>query len=521
MTARYTTSGSLYVVYASQAGIPLNADLNDASVGTDASTAMQAVIDSVASSGRSLELIIDGPAKCKDVKLRTRQKIKGLGGSYYGSGNGTVPKAGLIQAPGGHCCLRNYNQISPYNGGSPITDFSTITDQDITIENLFINGNRGTGGINNAAANSGDPRAAADGGWICPIQLWGVRNARIDNVMVYDPPTYHFFIAYCDAGVFRNLNMCDPQNVSSNTTGRNTDGLHITGPARDILIDGLYGYTGDDFLALNADDGPYTIYNNALVYVGPITNVTARGLRLGNAFCACRVLSGNSLIDNILVADVRGKVYNFGYNGLVTGGIVNSGNGNWGRVALEDWSLNSSSTPIINLSGNATQLSVRGFRLSSLVAAGYLVSWNGSGNTIDILQIDDVTIDDVGTAVINPIRLLAGTISNLRISDLIWNRTQSVNNALVYAHGATITNMVLDHVQGNNVSNLVNYDAGTLTNLTLEGIVHRGAGGSASVAVVTQTLARMRASGCDTALLTSTATGGTVTSTKTDGVEDA
>lgn len=514
-----------YVVFASGAGVPMNANLFDASVGTDATSALQTVIDQ-ASSTRRLILVIDGPVKVGNLKLRSGVTLCGLGGSY--NSLDTKPTSGIIQAPGTTCAIQNYHQTSNYNGGSPVTDYSTIVDQDITIRDLFINGNRGTGGTYNANGGSSDPRTLANGSWISPIQMWGVRNLHLDNVYVYDPATFHFWLAYIDGASISRLEFCDPQQISGFTSGRNTDGLHITGPARDMGIRNLAGWTGDDFLALNANDGPFVNYNNSLVYCGDITNVVAKGLDLKGSGSVCRVLTGVNLADNIIVSDAVGIAYFVGYEGNLFAGIVGAGNGNWGRIALLDWSITyTGSLAYADIGGNYQQLVMRGhFKASPTQITDVIKITQG---TLGNVTIDGWHCYDTGTVTFGayyPISVIGNaTIKDLQVSNSSWTRTGGAKTfGFVYVNSslATVTNCSLSNLQIDGANAVFVFSAGTVSSLLISGIQHKNAdSGNGTVTIQGTTLPRLRAAGLDTAQLLNITGDGSVTSNKNDGTQDA
>jgi hypothetical protein len=187
------SAGLPSVVYASRSGCYCDANLGDPTVGHDDSANLQALIDAVPA-GRQLTIVIDGPMKLGNVKLRSGITIQGLGGSSYGD---SFPASGVIQAPNTDCVFRNFDWTSNYNNGNPVTDYSTIVDHDITVRDLFINGNRGSGGVNNACGGNSDISYVSGGNGhskpsklpISPLIFFGVRNLQLDNLWVYDPDT--------------------------------------------------------------------------------------------------------------------------------------------------------------------------------------------------------------------------------------------------------------------------------------------------------------------------------------------
>ncbi len=266
---------------------------------TDGSAGLQAIIDTVS----PLRLCIDGIA-LGAIRLRPNCVLDGLG---FGK---------LIQPLNTECCVTNYHQST-----------GTITDTCITIRDLT---------IDSQSRNSTNPdrRFTMGGVWQSGVGFFGAKGIILENVSVYDPGTFHFWLANVQGARVRNLQFNDPNNHGGN---RNTDGLHINGPSSDIDIDGLFGKTGDDFLAFNADDIP-AVYGSRVVG-GDITNCSARNLRPDDCFSVLRILTGTHLADGIKVSDVRGSSFYFGYAGDTYTGDQGTipGNGNWGDIEIVDW----------------------------------------------------------------------------------------------------------------------------------------------------------------------------------------
>lgn len=90
----------------------------------------------------------------------------------------------------------------------------------------------------------------------------------------YYKNTKFWFAIDCDRmydATFKRIHFDQPVNYKENQFN-SADGLHITGLCHDILIDGCDGHTGDDFIALNAnEDTP-----------GDIFNVTIRNCNIGS-----------------------------------------------------------------------------------------------------------------------------------------------------------------------------------------------------------------------------------------------
>ena len=77
------------------------------------------------------------------------------------------------------------------------------------------------------------------------------------------------------------------------------DGIHVDGGCHYGSIRNVQGTCYDDIVALNADD----------CYDGPITNISIDGVYGTNSLRGVRLLSINSLVENISISNVFGTFY--------------------------------------------------------------------------------------------------------------------------------------------------------------------------------------------------------------------
>jgi hypothetical protein len=321
----FLSAGLPSVVYASRSGCYCDANLGDPTVGHDDSANLQALIDAVPA-GRPLTIVIDAPMKLGNVKLRSGITIQGLGGSSYGD---SFPASGVIQAPNTDCVFRNFDWASNYNNGHPVTDYGTIADQDITARDLFINGNRGSGGVNNACGGNPDIRYVSgfDGYSnlsklpISPLIFFGVRNLQLDNLWVYDPDTKSVTMGYVDNFHVDNITVVNPAAYAARndppafTAQPGSPGeVKIASNCRDGVVENVSGYTSWALVSIISDDSNGLTAYYPIWYPGPITNVQVRGLQAGlTGGFFVRLWSGAdpypgpaSLIDQVTVEDVTG-----------------------------------------------------------------------------------------------------------------------------------------------------------------------------------------------------------------------
>lgn len=515
------------VVYASAAGITMDADFADVDAGTDVSADIQAILDT-ASASAPLTFIIDGVARVKDLKLKGNTTLRGMG---WGTG--------FVQEEGGKSCIRNYNYRSPYLG-------ATIVDENITIRDLQINGNRDNASANTLTTgswltNDNYLKANEDGELVHPIKIYGCRGLTIQSVYVRDPACYHVNVANIEGGVFRDLHFNDSANAAAPFNGPNTAGLQVQGPASDLLIDGLYGNTSDDFLALNADDwnqvspavpsqlkgaqgwgGGYTA-----VYKGTIQRVTVRGLHM-NSSSGLRVLSSTSLIDEISISAVKGTVTVglLDTQVLIDGAV---GTGNIGRVLLEDVNVTyvdtfGTSVPFVHVAADIKSLTLRNFRFGPL-AHGTFNGITIHANTVDQLVVDGVQINEAGGTApsCNLVTQNGGTAKQVSISNVRWYRgsLSTASRGVFGQTGGTCVNLSLSNIHADRITWLAVCTGGTCPSITSAGVTHTNSDGNASYVATGATVPRLRAAASNTALLTATGTAGFFTSVKTDATEDA
>jgi hypothetical protein len=171
----------------------------------------------------------------------------------------------------------------------------------LIFKDFAINGNRGSG--TNGNSTSGDPRGSSTV-WYLGINVTNMDNVYVDGVYFYNTSSYNFRCSNCgNLTITRSYFESVPLDETVLGHGQ-TDGVHIDGPANDIVIRDSYFHTGDDSVALNAPEG----------YCGPITRATITnstfhgsisGARLYSAGAACR--SGAiPTVDNVRISNYNG-----------------------------------------------------------------------------------------------------------------------------------------------------------------------------------------------------------------------
>lgn len=104
-----------------------------------------------------------------------------------------------------------------------------------------------------------------------------------------------------------------------------TDGVHINGPARDGVIENLYGTTNDDLVSLTTYDEAH-----AEISLGDIENVCIRNLSAKNGYSSVRLLSGEGyVLRNVRIDGIYGD---YRHHAI----IISNHNHRPGRVWFDD-----------------------------------------------------------------------------------------------------------------------------------------------------------------------------------------
>jgi hypothetical protein len=496
------TSGE--VVCASRAGMVLDG-------ATDNAPAVQAILDLYGAAGKPLEFVVDGPMVCNTIYLWSRQLLRGTG------------HAQLIKLPfpnNGLPLLMNKHWTT--TGTTPVENYVTVRD-------LYIDGNRRNGGC--GVSGSPTPYLNALNQVVPSVGFYGVNRFLVENVHIFDSPSYGLHLANCSNGTIVQLS----KFLAAGDTAHGDAVMQLNGGCTNIHAYSLSGSVNDDPIAFNANDGndatsPVATFIPGTVLQGPIVDCSVRGARFvpgpGTIGHFGRLLSSNpnSYIKDILISGVIAsslddsglKIDNFG---------LPLGNGWYDNITLENCTMN-----LIGTSGsqflkidNATigRIKVINCHAVPTVAGANPtgVIWLTSNSSVASLKVDGLNIEDPSGNLASPAITLAGALTQVaEIRGFRWNRGTSATLAVPAISCTGTVNRV--HVHGgffDRLSSVVGVSAGTTTDVNVTGFTHTNAGGGASVSQSGGTLSRLRSSCADTALLVS----GTIASNKNDGTQDA
>lgn len=438
-------AGMTYI-WASKIGCALDCDLR---TGQNKYTGGRATDDgptinaamAAATADHPITLIIDGSALISGLFLPAGGNwgIAGLG-----CGTGFFIKSGTNN-DGIHNGSREANV--PVDPGPP----APPRGKNVSLQNFTLNGNQGDG--HNGDSTSGQPHGSQTT-WVFGINLMNLDNVAIENVVVVNTPSYHIRLS--------NVGNAAVSGCVMHSRGNNTDGLHVDGPANDIVISHCDFQTSDDSIALNCPEG----YTGNISRVS-IDNCTFQSWSLMRLYTAGGI-GGQFRIDTVNVSNCTGTLTEFAFViGLNGGSLPNSVDG----LTVSDCVLTAPS--ILGVSENFGSITLRKVTFIPNLSQ---VLWQApqSNHLAAILRPSeqDGTIDYLGSSLTiencmiqcDAGSKLAGIIlgNGSTIANLLFNGL-SVNNAdprspisvLLEIGQGFVTQMVLNSLSSNSISALL------------------------------------------------------------------
>jgi polygalacturonase len=177
-----------------------------------------------------------------------------------------------------------------------LTNANPVTgDTDIVIEGGFWDGNN--------AGNARPPGLFDYGCSGALMHFRNVRGLRLVDLHLHDAEAYH--VRMTDVRDFH----VEKIRFSADRVRPNNDGIHVGGSCENGVIrdlKGLHpGVTGDDMVALNADDALRRTEVKGMT-CGPIRNIVIENIEAQGCHSFVRLLSVVSPIENISIRGVRG-----------------------------------------------------------------------------------------------------------------------------------------------------------------------------------------------------------------------
>lgn len=225
--------------------------------------------------------------------------------------------SGVIEVPGGiykigrtlrissgtHLRLHPDAIIRLADGAAKATTDYLLTNADPDCGNAGIAIEGGTWDGNNA----GNPRPTGlfDEGYSgATLHFRNVSGLRLENTRLHNAEAYYARFTIVNGFHVENI------TFSSDRVRHNNDGIHLRGNCQNGVIRNIKGLqpgvTGDDMVALNADDALNRTEVRGMTY-GPIRNIRIEDIAAEGCHTFVRLLSVHSPIEDVTVRGVRGS----------------------------------------------------------------------------------------------------------------------------------------------------------------------------------------------------------------------
>lgn len=177
-----------------------------------------------------------------------------------------------------------------------LTNANPVTgDADIAVEGGFWDGNN--------AGNARPPGLFDHGCSGALMHFQNVRGLRVADMELHNAEAYHVRLTQVAGFLVERI------RFSATRVRPNNDGVHLGGFCEDGLIRDIkglhFGVTGDDMIALNADDALMRTEVKGML-CGPIRNVRIEDIEAEGCHSFVRLLSVVSPIENVTIRGVRG-----------------------------------------------------------------------------------------------------------------------------------------------------------------------------------------------------------------------
>lgn len=366
--------------------------------GTDETAALQEILDKANEYG-SLHLIMDGAALVSGLVIHSNT---------------------IIECPSHECGF-----FLADNSDDAILKNANMTLGDIVDENIILRGgtynHNGPNQIMNLPEEKQLPKEIWGGYVTCPLRFFGVKNLKIENVVIENQRRYALFMGNWENVEITGARLPLTEIVDSTTQ----DGLHFYGPGKNLTIRDVRGRCGDDFIALNTDEGDG---------VSSIRDVLIDGVELDGSYQAIRLLAKEEgSLENITIRNICGSVRAFGFyivpwywEKAVPDGVPKSGHYN--NIIIENVSLIQKDNPYpyntpfaFVLGGDIDCISFKNIKIQSGEPSFRAFSIReGHGLLSDNYISDEIAVpnDRVVWGIKHPIGMSPTRINNLLIDGL-------------------------------------------------------------------------------------------------------
>jgi hypothetical protein len=299
--------------------------------------------------------------------------------------------------------------------------------------------------------------------FVVAISFFGIEDLLVRDVTVRNQRTFAFLISNWARVTMENISLELPDLIP----GGNQDGIHFLGPGRFLVIRNVRGRTGDDLIAINADE-EFTdekSFFHPYASTGPITDVVVDTVMVDDASQILRVLSRRNLVDRITVRNVTGTYRSFGFYLSAWDYHGRGLPGNFGSLVFENIDVRQTKPDytytepfLFRISGKHRSLMLRNIRYFDPSDDRYIVHIEGGSDIVDIgttpaevesLLIDGLHIqDNVKTPQSRPYIMVRGRVKQMIVRNCEVVHGDDKKNVLIATDGefARIDRLVLNDV---------------------------------------------------------------------------
>ncbi len=246
---------------------------------------------------------------------------------------------------------------------------------------------------------------------VVAISFFGIENLLIRDVTLRNQRTFAFLITNWQKVTMENIFL----ELAAFIHGGNQDGIHIQGPGRFLILKNIQGSTGDDFIAINADEeinGEKNFFH-PFATIGPVTDVMVDTVMVDDAAQILRILSRENIVDRITVKNVTGNYRSFGFYLSAWDYLSKGYQGNFGSLIFENIDVRQTKADytytepfLFRVSGNHRSLILKNINYFDPTDDRYIIYVEGKsdikniGTTpadVDSLLIDGLHIQDNST----------------------------------------------------------------------------------------------------------------------------
>lgn len=246
--------------------------------GTNETEILQAILNKAKEWGR-VKLIMDGAALVSGLYIHSNTTIECLDGSCgffleSGSDNAILRNAEFSKTE--YTCVNVTLKGGTYNHNSPGQN-PWFPENDWLPENEFCN----------------SP--------LVPFKFFGVKNFKMTDITIIDQKRYALLMGNWEDVYMENIGIPLPNFVPNS----NQDGLHFHAPGKNLVLKNIHGRTGDDFIAINGDEGDRVSDIDGVTIDGVYLNGSTQGIRL-----LCRE---RGIFKNVYINNIQGEVDSFAF----------------------------------------------------------------------------------------------------------------------------------------------------------------------------------------------------------------